>query len=85
VLVSLSVRPRVNEIRLMKIKISDLRRQLHHMKTSVTNIDLLRREVQHLGRDLLQVSSQMVIEATAYTLLFKHCAAQTRVVCSLKC
>eukprot|EP00873_Tetraselmis_striata_P013169 jgi/Tetstr1/433433/TSEL_022707.t1 len=47
-------RDRLNEIRVLKIKLNDLKRELHILKNSVANIDVLKREVHHLGRELLQ-------------------------------
>ncbi|CAG9466383.1 unnamed protein product [Pedinophyceae sp. YPF-701] len=47
-------RDRLNEIRVLKIKLNDLRRELHVLRTSVSNIDMLKREVHHLSRDLLR-------------------------------
>ncbi len=49
-------RDRLNEIRVLKIKLNDLKRELHILKSSVANIDVLKREVHQLGRELLQVS-----------------------------
>ena len=51
-------RDRLNEIRVLKIKLNDLKRELHILKSSVANIDVLKREVHQLGRELLQVRSQ---------------------------
>jgi hypothetical protein len=45
---------RLNEIRVLKIKLNDLKRELHILKSSVANIDVLKREVHHLSRELLQ-------------------------------
>jgi len=47
-------RDRLNEIRVLKIKLNDLKRELAILKNSVSNIDVLKREVHHLGRELLQ-------------------------------
>ena len=47
-------RDRLNEIRVLKIKLNDMKRELHVLKNSVSNIDVLKREVHHLGRELLQ-------------------------------
>ena len=47
-------RDRLKEIRLLKIKLNDMKRELHILKNSVANIDVLKREVHHLGRELLQ-------------------------------
>ncbi|GMH32197.1 hypothetical protein BSKO_00031 [Bryopsis sp. KO-2023] len=47
-------RDRLNEIRVLKIKLNDLKRELHILKCSVANIDVLKREVHHLSRELLQ-------------------------------
>lgn len=37
--------PRLNEIRVLKIKLADLRRELHVLRTGVANVDVLKREV----------------------------------------
>ncbi|KAG2443529.1 hypothetical protein HXX76_001881 [Chlamydomonas incerta] len=47
-------RDRLNEIRVLKVKLADLKRELHILKSSVSNIDVLKREVHQLGRELLQ-------------------------------
>lgn len=47
-------RDRLNELRVLKIKLNDLKRELHILKSSVSNIDVLKREVHQLGRELLQ-------------------------------
>ena len=47
-------RDKVNELRVLKIKLGDVKRELGALKTSVGNIDVLKREVHHLGRELLQ-------------------------------
>mmetsp|Transcript_826 Transcript_826/g.1952 ORF Transcript_826/g.1952 Transcript_826/m.1952 type:complete len:874 (+) Transcript_826:61-2682(+) len=47
-------RDRLNELRILKIKLGDLKRELSILKSSVANIDVLKREVHHLGRELLQ-------------------------------
>ncbi|KAG2497197.1 hypothetical protein HYH03_004786 [Edaphochlamys debaryana] len=47
-------RDRLNEIRVLKVKLADLKRELHILKSSVANIDVLKREVHQLGRELLQ-------------------------------
>eukprot|EP00899_Mesostigma_viride_P002905 jgi/Mesvir1/12615/Mv16076-RA.1 len=47
-------RDRLNEIRVLKIKLNDFKRELHVLKNSVASIDVLKREVHHLGRELLQ-------------------------------
>lgn len=39
-------RDRLNEIRVLKIKLNDLKRELHILKSSVANIDVLKREVR---------------------------------------
>lgn len=38
----------------MKIKLNDMKRELHILKNSVANIDVLKCEVHSLGRQLLQ-------------------------------
>ena len=47
-------RDRLNEIRVLKIKLSDVKRELLVVKNSVAAVDVLKREVHHLGRELLQ-------------------------------
>ena len=46
-------RERINEIRLLKIKIGELRRELGVLRNGVANVDVLKREVHFLGRELL--------------------------------
>lgn len=43
-------RDRLNEIRVMKIKMNDLKRELYILKNSVANIDVLKREVKEFPR-----------------------------------
>lgn len=45
---------RLNELRLLKLKLGESRRELHILKNSVANIDILKHEVHCLGRELLQ-------------------------------
>ena len=47
-------RDRLNEVRVLKIRLNDLKRELHILKSSVANIDVLKREVHGLGKQLLQ-------------------------------
>lgn len=47
-------RDRLNEIRVLKIKLSDLNRELSILKRSVADVNVLKREVHNLGRQLLQ-------------------------------
>ena len=47
-------RDRLNEIRVLRIRLGDLKRELATLRVSVSNVDVLRREVHHLGRELLQ-------------------------------
>ena len=47
-------RDRLNEIRVLKIKLADMKRELSVLTGNVANIDVLKREVHHLGRELLQ-------------------------------
>ena len=56
-------RDRLNEIRVLKVKLADLKRELHILKSSVSNIDVLKREVHQLGRELLQVRWGRRVEA----------------------
>ena len=45
---------RLNELRLLKLKLGESRRELHILKNSVANIDILKHAVHCLGRELLQ-------------------------------
>ena len=45
---------RLNELRVLKIKLGDLKRELGVLKHSVASIDVLKREVHRLGKELLQ-------------------------------
>jgi hypothetical protein len=38
----------------LRIKLADLKRQLHVLRSSCANVEVLKRELHHLGRDLLQ-------------------------------
>jgi hypothetical protein len=38
---------RLNEIRVLKIKLADLKRELHVLRTGVANVDVLKREVSN--------------------------------------
>ena len=51
----LQYRDRLAEIRALRLKLTDLRRELHILRNSVANVDVLKHEVHHLGRELLQV------------------------------
>uniref|UniRef100_A0A7S4K395 Cilia- and flagella-associated protein 58 central coiled coil domain-containing protein n=1 Tax=Guillardia theta TaxID=55529 RepID=A0A7S4K395_GUITH len=46
-------RERLEDIRMLKLKISDLKRKLGMLKQQTSNIDVLRNEVYHLQRELL--------------------------------
>ncbi|KAK9852338.1 hypothetical protein WJX84_004646 [Apatococcus fuscideae] len=50
----LQYRDRLAEIRALRLKLTDLRRELHILRNSVANVDVLKHEVHHLGRELLQ-------------------------------
>lgn len=43
---------RVNEIRLLRIKLSDMQREQHMLKNSIANIDVLKKEVTIHRSDL---------------------------------
>merc|ERR1719181_2439564 len=47
-------RERIEDIRILKLKINDMKRELQLLSSSVANIDSLRNEVYHLQRELLQ-------------------------------
>merc|ERR1711861_101410 len=45
---------RIEDIRILKLKTNDMKRELQLLSSSVSNIDSLRNEVYHLQRELLQ-------------------------------
>merc|ERR1712086_96721 len=45
---------RIEDIRILKLKINDMKRELQLLSSSVSSIDSLRNEVYHLQRELLQ-------------------------------
>merc|ERR1719443_963153 len=45
-------RERIEDIRILKLKINDMKRELQLLSSSVSNIDSLRNEVYHLQREL---------------------------------
>eukprot|EP00164_Ancoracysta_twista_P002083 GFYU01002746.1.p1 GENE.GFYU01002746.1~~GFYU01002746.1.p1 ORF type:complete len:871 (-),score=408.33 GFYU01002746.1:57-2669(-) len=45
---------RMDDIKVLKVKINDLKRELHVAKNRVSNMDTLKKEVYHLQKDLLQ-------------------------------
>merc|ERR1712166_1714315 len=47
-------RERIEDIRILKLKINDMKRELQLLSSSVSSIDSLRNEVYHLQRELLQ-------------------------------
>jgi chromosome segregation ATPase len=47
-------RDRLEDIRLLKLKLKELKRELHLHKNTVTNVDALRKELSHLQKELLQ-------------------------------
>lgn len=42
---------RLNEIRVLKVRLADMRRELHVLRTGVANVDVLKREVRDLWLD----------------------------------
>lgn len=50
----LSYTARLDDIRVMRIKLKDMIRELAHVKGNINNTDDMRREVLHLQRELLQ-------------------------------
>lgn len=44
----LAVLCRLNEIRVLKVRLADMRRELHVLRTGVANVDVLKREVRYL-------------------------------------
>ena len=57
----LQYRDRLAEIRALRLKLTDLRRELHILRNSVANVDVLKHEVHHLGRELLQVRQSLYL------------------------
>jgi hypothetical protein len=43
---TLPARPRLAEIRVLKVRLADMRRELHVLRTGVANVDVLKREVR---------------------------------------
>jgi predicted RNase H-like nuclease (RuvC/YqgF family) len=43
----------VSEIRVLKVRLADLRRQLHVLRSGAANVEALKHEVASLGRALL--------------------------------
>ncbi len=62
-------RDRLNEIRVLKIKLNDLKRELHILKSSVANIDVLKKEVGsiHASDTLFGQGTAMLITRTVLT------------------
>merc|ERR1712100_909996 len=52
-------RERIEDIRILKLKINDMKRELQLLSSSVSNIDSLRNEVYHLQRELLQEKTKV--------------------------
>eukprot|EP01018_Ginkgo_biloba_P005612 Gb_23651 [translate_table: standard] len=50
---------RLNEIRILKIKLADLKRENNILKGSVQNVAVLKQEVHNLGRELLQEQTKV--------------------------
>lgn len=40
---------RLNEIRVLKVRLADMRRELHVLRTGVANVDVLKREVSRMS------------------------------------
>ena len=70
-------RDRLNEVRVLKIRLNDLKRELHILKSSVANIDVLKREVHGLGKQLLQERTKVkaLSEELENPLNVHRCAA----------
>jgi hypothetical protein len=56
---------RLNEIRVLKVRLADMRRELHVLRTGVANVDVLKREVR-------PPSSHQQTPGRAHNLLSKH-------------
>merc|ERR1712127_893014 len=52
-------RERIEDIRILKLKINDMKRELQLLSSSVSNLDSLRNEVYHLQRELLQEKTKV--------------------------
>jgi len=65
-------RERLEDIRMLKLKINDLKRKLHMLKQQTSNIDVLRNEVYHLQRELLSERTKVdlleCLPATKFTI-----------------
>ena len=59
----LQYRERLEDIRMLKLKINDLKRKLHMLKQQTSNIDVLRNEVYHLQRELLSERTKVCVRA----------------------
>lgn len=44
---------RLNEIRVLKVRLADMRRELHVLRTGVANVDVLKREVRAPAKRLI--------------------------------
>jgi hypothetical protein len=74
-------RARLNEIRILRIKLADLNRELNILKRSVADVNVLKREVHSLGRQLLQECTKVKalseelenpLNVHRYCAAFKH-------------
>ena len=78
----LQYRDRLNEVRVLKIKVGDLQRELHIVKSSVSNVGVLKREVHSLGKQLLQERTKVkaLSEELENPLNVHRCAAESTAV-----
>ena len=85
----LQYRDRLAEIRALRLKLTDLRRELHILRNSVANVDVLKHEVHHLGRELLQVrglnghkGDMLTIMVMLMAMMESHLTPQTMQACA---
>lgn len=83
---------RLNELRLLKLKLGESRRELHILKNSVANIDILKHEVHCLGRELLQertkvkaLSEELENPLNVHRSEHLHTQGCCQCVCNISC
>lgn len=57
--------PRLNEIRVLKVRLADMRRELHVLRTGVANVDVLKREVSLGGLALRTAAKRQTVLRSA--------------------
>lgn len=53
-------RDRLDELRVLKIKLTDHKRELALMHSSCKNVDVLKKEIHNLGRELIQERTKVL-------------------------